>query len=53
MYDLANDPDEIRNLWDDPQYADRRARLTKQLLRRMMNLQENAPCRPACRSPFA
>ena len=43
LYDLSSDPDEISNLWDDPDHASTRARLTEHLLRRMMELQENSP----------
>ena len=28
LYDLANDPDELRNVVDDPAYADRRGQLS-------------------------
>jgi arylsulfatase A-like enzyme len=31
MYDLTSDPFELRNLADDPRYADERARLDRQL----------------------
>ncbi len=31
LFDLANDPDELRNLADDPQYSAQRARLEKLL----------------------
>ena len=43
MYDLATDLGEVRNLWNDPRYAARRAQLAERLLRRMMDFQENAP----------
>ena len=43
LYDLAGDPDEIENLWDDPAHRETRAALTERMLRRMIDLQENAP----------
>ena len=43
LYDLINDPGETNNLWADNAYKDKRAELTEQLLRRMMEMQENAP----------
>ncbi|TVQ18434.1 MAG: DUF4976 domain-containing protein [Spirochaetaceae bacterium] len=32
LYDLVNDPYELRNVWSDPAYADARARLLNQLV---------------------
>jgi arylsulfatase A-like enzyme len=43
LYDLANDPDEMNNLWDNPQARDRRYALTEQLARRMMELADSSP----------
>lgn len=43
LYDLANDPDEMNNLWDNPQACDRRYALTEQLARRMMELADSSP----------
>ncbi|MDE0335531.1 MAG: DUF4976 domain-containing protein [Defluviicoccus sp.] len=43
LYDLIHDPDEIENLWDDPAHRETRAALTERMLRRMIDLQENAP----------
>ena len=43
LYDLINDPGETNNLWADNAYKDKRSELTEQLLRRMMEMQENAP----------
>ena len=43
MYDLISDPHEMTNLWDDPRHRDTRFRLTEALLRRMIDMQENAP----------
>ena len=33
LYDLADDPGELRNLWDEPAHAATRARLTERLVR--------------------
>ncbi|MCB0305931.1 MAG: DUF4976 domain-containing protein, partial [Calditrichaeota bacterium] len=33
LFDLQNDPDELRNLYDDPQYADVIAELKAELAR--------------------
>ena len=35
MYDLQSDPDEVVNLADDPQFAETRIRLSKQLVVRL------------------
>jgi arylsulfatase A-like enzyme len=43
IYDLKNDPDEMINLWDDPQARSRRHELTEQLARRMMDLADSSP----------
>ena len=43
LYDLAADPHELENLWGDSGHTATRAQLTEQLLRRMMDFQENAP----------
>jgi arylsulfatase A-like enzyme len=43
LYDLKNDPDEMINLWDEPQARHRRYELTEQLARRMMELADSSP----------
>ncbi len=43
MYDLDADPHETTNLWSDPTHGETRFRLTEALLRRMIDMQENAP----------
>ncbi len=43
MYDLKNDPYELRNLWNDPDYRDQRAELTERMLRRSINLLDRSP----------
>ena len=43
LYDLAEDPDESNNLWDNPQCRDRRYELTERLARKMMELADSSP----------
>jgi hypothetical protein len=43
LYDLAEDPDELNNLWDNPQCRDRRYELTERLARKMMELADASP----------
>jgi arylsulfatase A-like enzyme len=43
LYDLANDPHELNNLWDDPQSRHRRHELTEALARQMMELADTSP----------
>jgi len=43
LYDLANDPDEIVNLYDEPSAAATRTELTETMLRRVIELQDRAP----------
>jgi arylsulfatase A-like enzyme len=43
LYDLKNDPAEIRNLWDDPRAANKRHEFTEQLARKMMELTDTSP----------
>ncbi|MEM7522386.1 MAG: sulfatase-like hydrolase/transferase, partial [Pseudomonadota bacterium] len=49
LYDLAADPHEMRNLYDDPAAADMRRDVTEAMLRRMIQLQDRAPL-PAYRA---
>ena len=46
LYDLANDPDENLNNFDDPKTADTRAELMEIMVRRMMQLQTTSPLPP-------
>ena len=43
LYDLANDPDELNNRWNDPQLGSRRHELTEILARQMMDLADSSP----------
>ena len=43
LYDLAQDPLEVENLWDAPQAAATRAALLLQLVQRMQDHQETSP----------
>lgn len=43
LYNLKNDPYEMVNLWADPNAANVRAELTERMLRRFIDLQEQAP----------
>jgi len=43
LYDLARDPDELVNLWDDPASAGLRAELVLRLARKMLELGETSP----------
>jgi hypothetical protein len=43
LYDLAADPHELLNLWDDPASRAIRNELTKLLVHRMMALSETSP----------
>jgi arylsulfatase A-like enzyme len=43
LYDLANDPAEIRNLWDDSRTERKRHELTEQLARKLMELSDTSP----------
>ena len=49
IYDLQDDPHEIRNLYDDPAGSAVKARLTDIMLRRLIALQDRAPL-PAYRA---
>ena len=43
LYDLRNDPGEIRNLWADPAHAADKARLCERMLWKMIDLQDRSP----------
>ncbi|MEE2655253.1 MAG: sulfatase-like hydrolase/transferase [Pseudomonadota bacterium] len=43
LYNLANDPNEFENLWDDPGYQRIRTELLERLTRRMMDLSDSSP----------
>ena len=43
LYDLADDPDELNNLWDNPHSRDCRSELTERLARKMMELADSSP----------
>jgi arylsulfatase A-like enzyme len=45
LYDLANDPDEFDNLWDDPAHADRKLRLLKAVCDRIAFTADPEPAR--------
>ncbi|WGI22578.1 sulfatase-like hydrolase/transferase [Amylibacter sp. IMCC11727] len=49
LYDLENDPDEVNNLYGDPANEQIRAKVSDQMLRRMIDLQDRAPL-PAYRA---
>ena len=37
LYDVVNDPEDIHNLWDDPEHADVRRELTDRLLAELID----------------
>jgi arylsulfatase A-like enzyme len=43
LYDLANDPHELRNLWDELAFASVRADLTSRLLHRLIDADDRSP----------
>jgi len=43
LYDLAADPHELHNLWDDPASAATRHSLTERLVQKMMDMAERSP----------
>jgi hypothetical protein len=45
LYDLANDPEEFDNLWDDPAHADRKLRLLKAVCDRIAFTADPEPAR--------
>ncbi len=49
LYDLEADPNELRNLYDEPGAAEIRRTLTETMLRKMIELQDRAPL-PAYRA---
>ncbi|MEO0360987.1 MAG: sulfatase-like hydrolase/transferase, partial [Pseudomonadota bacterium] len=49
LYDLRSDPEESRNLYDDPACREARNEVTETMLRRMIALQDRAPL-PAYRA---
>lgn len=49
LYDLSTDPDECRNLYDDPAAAELRNKMNEIMLRKMISLQDRAPL-PAYRA---
>jgi arylsulfatase len=42
LYDLQEDPEELRNLWDDPAYADVRREMSELLMDRLLHSMEPA-----------
>jgi arylsulfatase A-like enzyme len=43
LYDFANDPDEVNNLWNNPTCQARRHELIERLARKMMELADSSP----------
>ena len=43
LYDVKNDPEDLNNLWDDPQYASIRAELTERLLAELIDTELGDP----------
>ena len=43
LYDLERDPDEIRNLWDDPAHRAQKSALMERMLWKMIDLQDRSP----------
>jgi len=49
LYDLHNDPHELKNLYDDPDHLSVRNEVTETMVRRMIDLQDRSPL-PAYRA---
>lgn len=49
LYDLVNDPHEINNVYDDPEFAAVRQHITEIMLKKMIELQDRSPL-PAYRA---
>ncbi|WP_330221507.1 sulfatase family protein [Marinomonas phaeophyticola] len=43
LYDLTNDPLEINNVWNDPNYNDQKNRLLESMMRETIALQDRSP----------
>ena len=43
LYDLASDPHELHNLWDEPASAAIKLELTERLVQKMMDMAERSP----------
>jgi arylsulfatase A-like enzyme len=43
LFNLKNDPSEIKNLWSNPDYKDQKNRLVNELLRRAIRYQDDYP----------
>ena len=43
LYDLASDPNEMHNLWDEPAAAAAKRDMTEALVHKMMELAERSP----------
>jgi len=43
LYDLATDPHESHNRWDDPAYAPHRGRLSEELAQELMRAVDQSP----------
>ena len=46
LYDLTNDPMEMKNLYDDPDYAKVRTELERCLLNHLIETEQNLPFDP-------
>lgn len=44
MYDMVNDPQEMKNVYDDPAYADKRAQMHALLEKVQQDYQDTDPC---------
>ncbi len=49
LYDLQDDPDELKNLYDDPEFRSIRNDVTETMIKRMIELQDRSPL-PAYRA---